>query len=82
MMSDVVDGIQKRLAEFIGVDERDLPTIRILDPSTMKKYLFREDPSSATVEAIHKFYHDFKSNLLQPFFRTKEIPEEAPGDLI
>ena len=77
VVSDVVDGIQKRLAEFIGVDERDLPTIRILDPSTMKKYLYMKELSSVTSDDLHHFYEDFKKDLLQPFYRSKEEPQES-----
>jgi len=39
VVSGVTDGIQQRLAEFIGVDSTSIPTIKILDPSNeMKKY--------------------------------------------
>jgi len=37
--SGISDGIQQRLAEFIGVEESSLPTLRLLDPAdNMKKF--------------------------------------------
>lgn len=40
-VSGVTDGIQQRLAEFIGVESSNLPTIRLLDPANnMKKFTY------------------------------------------
>jgi len=36
--SDVSEGIQERLAEFMGVTAADLPTLRAILPADMKKY--------------------------------------------
>ena len=48
--SGVSEGIQQRLAEFIGVDDKALPTIRLLDPAdNMRKYTFSGDLSALTL---------------------------------
>ena len=53
VVSGVTDGIQQRLGEFVGVEESNLPTIRILDPSNnMKKFTFDGKTESITVDAI------------------------------
>lgn len=36
--SGVTDGIQERLAEFVGVTAADLPTLRAMVPDGMKKF--------------------------------------------
>ncbi len=39
VVSGVTDGIQARLAEFVGVDSTTIPTVKILNPSdNMKKF--------------------------------------------
>jgi len=38
--SSIFDGIQERLAEFMGVVKEDLPTIRVIMPAEMKKYQY------------------------------------------
>lgn len=77
VVSGVTDGIQQRLGEFIGVEEANLPTIRILDPANnMKKYTFGGRLESLTVDAITQFINDFKSGSLQPFLKSEELPAD------
>ncbi len=82
MISDVNEGIQKRLAEFIGVDERDLPTIRLLDPSSMKKYLYPGELAELSFDSLTKYVNDFKNKALQPFMRSRDISEESSKETI
>jgi len=75
--SGISDGIQQRLAEFVGVDEPSLPTVRILDPSdNMKKYTFGEDVSKLSVESLKKFIDEFKNGKLAPFLKSQDIPAD------
>jgi hypothetical protein len=50
--SGVTDGIQERLAEFIGVTAADLPTLRAIMPEGMKKYVAPTAAADLTVENI------------------------------
>jgi len=71
VVSGVTDGIQQRLGEFIGVEESNLPTLRILDPANnMKKFTFPGRLESISVEALSEFVRDFKSGNLQPFLKS------------
>jgi len=77
VVSGIKDGIQHRLADFIGVDEKQVPTIRILDPANnMKKFTLPEDVKSITLDQITKFVEDFKSGSLKPFLKSDPIPAE------
>jgi protein disulfide-isomerase A1 len=77
VVSGVSDGIQQRLGEFIGVEESNLPTIRILDPANnMKKFTFPGRIESLTLDALTEFVKDFKSGSLQPFLKSQEIPTD------
>jgi len=63
-----------KLAEFIGVEEDQLPAIRIVQPKeNLRKYLFS---SEITAENLKSFITDFSNNKLKPFFRSQEIPAE------
>lgn len=80
--SGVSDGIQQRLGEFIGVEEKQLPTVRLLDPAdNMKKFQFSGSLDSLTVDGIREFVDDFKNKKLQPFLKSEEIPAET-GDAL
>jgi protein disulfide-isomerase A1 len=75
--SGVTDGIQQRLGEFIGVEESNLPTLRILDPSNnMKKYTFGGRLESLSAESLSEFIRDFKSGSLSPFLKSQDIPND------
>jgi len=51
IVTTATEGIQGRLAEFVGVDDSHLPTIRVLNPAdNMKKFTYPGDIKSITVE--------------------------------
>lgn len=78
VVSGVSDGIQQRLGEFIGVEEKNLPTLRLLDPAdNMKKFTFEGNAQDITVEGLKQFISDFKTKKLQPFLKSEEIPAET-----
>jgi len=82
VVSGVTEGIQQRLGEFIGVDEKSLPTLRLLDPAdNMKKFTFSGSVESLTVEQVQQFVDDFKNKNLQPFLKSEEVPPETSDAL-
>ena len=65
VVSDVKEGIQQRLAEFLGVEEGSLPTMTLLDPAdNMKKFSFPHSIKDFTVEQIKSFLNDFRAKTL------------------
>lgn len=77
VVSGVSEGIQQRLGEFIGVEESQLPTLRILDPSNnMKKYTWGGSVDSLSIDSLRQFIKDFKSGSLQPFLKSQDIPAD------
>jgi protein disulfide-isomerase A1 len=75
VQSGVSDGIQQRLGEFIGVDETQLPTVRILDPSNnMKKFTLEGKAQDITIEQLSQFIDSFKDDKLTPFLKSQDIP--------
>lgn len=73
--SGVTEGIQGRLAEFMGIDEFQVPTLRIMDPE-MKKYSYPGSIHQMTVESLSAFIEDFQQGKLQPHLKSQEIPDE------
>jgi len=77
IVSGITEGIQSRLAEFVGVESAHLPTIKILNPSdNMKKYQFTKNVKEVTVHEIKAFIEEFKSGKIQPFLKSEEIPAD------
>ena len=59
------------MAEFIGVEQAMMPTIRILDPAKeMAKYSYDGKIQEATVETIGKLLEDFKADKLTAFLKS------------
>ena len=74
--SGVTDGIQSRLAEFIGVGKEDMPTLRVISPEeTMLKFVYEGDASALSADDIGKFVKDFKAGSLKPHLKSAARPE-------
>jgi len=79
--STTTNGIQQRLAEFIGVDSSNQPTIRLLSPGEdMKKFVFPGALDTMSVHAIKNFIDEYKSGALKPHLKSEAEPAEQ-GDL-
>lgn len=75
--SGVSEGIQQRLAEFVGTTEEDLPRLLTLgfNPSGIDKYVYDGDLATLTVEDIDKFLTQYESGELSKFLKSEDIPE-------
>jgi protein disulfide-isomerase A1 len=81
VLSGTQNGIQQRLAEFIGVEASQAPTIRLLSPGEeMKKFVFPGSMDTVTVHAIKNFLDDYKSGAMKPHLKSEAEPE-VQGDL-
>ena len=79
--SGVTDGIQSRLAEFIGVTSADMPTLRLISPEeSMLKFVWEGDVSSMTVDNVKSFVSDFKAGNLKPHLKSAARPEADTVD--
>lgn len=73
--SDVAEGIQQRLTEFMGISEEVLPTLRAIIPAGMKKFTAETKPADLTVDIITKFIDDVLGGNLKPSLKSEAIPE-------
>ena len=77
--TDIKEGFEARLAEFIGVKKEDLPTVRISDTrSDMKKYNMEGE---ITKENVLDFVKKWEEGKLKPHLKSQEIPKEQKGDV-
>lgn len=77
--SGVKDGIQERLAEFVGATEADLPFFMLLVPGNMKKYRAEFAAASATVEDITAFVDGVLAGDIKPHLKSEEPPATQEG---
>jgi len=82
--SGTEDGIQQRLAEFIGVTAADAPTIRLLSPGEdMKKFVFPGSLDTVSVHAIKNYLDEYKSGALRPHLKSEpEATEVTPETIL
>jgi len=73
--SDIAEGIQERLAEFVGINESQLPTLRAIVPNGMKKFECETKPADLTVDIISAFVSDVMDGKLAPSLKSEPIPE-------
>jgi len=72
IVTGIKDGLEQRLAEYIGVTDKDLPSVRIHDTRTeLKKFNMVGD---ITEENIKKFVSDWEAGKLGAHLKSEEIP--------
>ena len=79
VLTDIKEGMAARLAEYIGIKESDLPTVRIADTrGDLKKYNMEGEINEAN---ILKFVEDWEHHKLKAQYKTQEEPKENNGDV-
>jgi len=84
--SGVTKGIQQRLAEFVGVTEKDLPRIVIIEFAAqgIDKYVFSGDAKAFSDSEVTTLIDDWKAKKLTKFLKSEEEPasNDAPVKVI
>jgi protein disulfide-isomerase A1 len=74
VITDISEGLETRLAEYVGITAADLPSVRIHDTrSDLKKYTMPGDITEANILA---FVDDWLNGKLRPTLKSEEIPTE------
>ena len=73
-MSEIKEGMGKKIAEFIGLKKSELPSIRIIDTrgKEVKKYIMEKEINE---ENILEFISDWEKGILKPHIKTQEEPK-------
>jgi len=78
VQSGTSDGIQQRLAEFVGMDASTVPAIRLLSPGEeMLKFAYELPLADMTSESIKTFISDIHDGKVKPHLKSEPIPENA-----
>ena len=79
ILTDIKEGIAVRLAEYVGIKERDLPLVSILDTrNDFKKYNMDEE---INVENILNFVEKWEKNLLKRQLKSEKEPKLNYGNI-
>lgn len=76
---DIQQGIQKRVGEFLGLTDADLPSLRAVLPEDMKKYKTDILPKDLTVESIGKFADDVLAGTIDQYLKSEAVPASNDG---
>ena len=80
VLTDIKEGMAARLAEYIGIKENELPSVRIADTrGDFKKYNMEGEINEKN---ILKFVEDWENKKLKPHLKTAEEPKENNGDVL
>jgi len=72
IVTGITDGLEQRLAEYIGVTQTDLPTVRIHDTrADLKKFTLNGE---VTAESLDRFVNAWEAGQLTPHLKSEEIP--------
>ena len=79
VLTDIKEGMAARLAEYIGIKENELPSVRIADTrGDFKKYNMEGEINEKN---ILKFVEDWENKKLKPHLKTAEEPKDNNGDV-
>jgi protein disulfide-isomerase A1 len=72
IVTGITEGLEQRLAEYVGVTAADLPSVRIHDTRTdLKKFNMSGD---ITAENVEQFVADWEAGNLKAHLKSEEIP--------
>ena len=78
-MSEIKDGMGKRIAEYIGLKKEELPSVRILDTRRdIKKYIMETEINE---QNILDFIDGWEKGKLKLHLKTQDEPKENNGDI-
>ena len=73
VMTDISEGISSRLADYVGIKEKDLPLVSILDTrKDFKKYIMKGD---INYDNILQFFQDWEQNKLKRALKSEKEPK-------
>ena len=79
VITDIKEGLETRLAEYIGVTAADLPTVRIHDTrSDLRKYTMEGE---FTEENVLAFVDNWESGKLRATLKSEEVPATQSEDV-
>ena len=73
-MTEIKTGMGKRIAEYIGLKEQELPSVRIIDTrKDIRKYIMEGEISEKNID---DFIAKWEKGSLKPHLKTQDEPKE------
>ena len=81
VLTDIKGDTASKLAEYMGIKENDLPSIRIVDTRIRrpKKYFLEGEINE---QNILRFVEDWDNRKIRPYLKTSEEPKDNNGDVL
>lgn len=79
ILTDIKEGIAVRLADYVGIKEKDLPLVSILD--TRKEFKKYNMDGAINVENILKFIDKWEKNELKRQLKSENVPKLNKGNI-
>lgn len=81
--SGIKEGIQQRLAEFVGVNTEHLPRLMIVGFTSqgVDKFVYDGGVNGLTSEEVEKFLSKFENGELKKYLKSEEIPATEAGNV-
>jgi protein disulfide-isomerase A1 len=77
VITGITVGLETRLAEYVGVTQADLPSVRIADTrSELKKFTMS---GAITAQSVLAFVADWEASKLSPSLKSEEVPATQDG---
>lgn len=73
---DLDESSNGRLAEFFGISDKDLPTVRIIDISDQPKKFTPSADFAFTKEGFESFASDYLAGKLSPSLNSEDVPSD------
>ncbi|KAJ0051278.1 hypothetical protein NL108_017674, partial [Boleophthalmus pectinirostris] len=74
VLLDANDEAQVKILQYFGVQTSEIPTVRMFDMNSRKKYNLA--PSPFTAQAVRELCQGVLDGTTQPFYMSEEIPED------
>ena len=79
VMTEIKSGMGKRIVEYIGLKDNELPSVRIFDTrKELKKYILEGEISEKNID---DFIAKWEKVSLKPHLKTQDEPKDNNGDI-
>lgn len=70
------------MASLLGIEYKDLPTVRLLDQRANLKYKYKGNVATMAKKDFQAFIDDYEEMALEPYFRSAPIPTKQKGNVV
>lgn len=83
VISGTNEGVQKNLAQTVGIKPEMAPAIRLISPKNdlLLKYQYGGSLEDLNLLEVADFVDSFKDGKIRPYFKSEDVPADTSGPL-